>query len=80
MWREIKRVAFTCKSRFCTSCGKIYKDNWVENFVNRIINYKHKHVVFTIPEDIERNIFKGKKITGNIARGIKDQYRRSGCY
>ncbi len=53
---EVKKVAFTCKSRFCTSCGKIYKDIWVENFVNRIVNYKHKHVVFTIPEGM-RDIF-----------------------
>ena len=24
-----KQVPFTCKSRFCTSCGKIYIDKWV---------------------------------------------------
>ena len=24
---ETKKVGFTCKSRFCTSCGKIYVDN-----------------------------------------------------
>jgi len=59
---EIKRVAFTCKSRFCTSCGKIYKDNWVENFVNRIINYKHKHVVFTIPEDMREIFLKERRL------------------
>nr|WP_245161773.1 transposase zinc-binding domain-containing protein [Clostridium beijerinckii] len=24
---EIKKIGFTCKSRFCTSCGKVYVDN-----------------------------------------------------
>lgn len=59
---EIKKVAFTCKSRFCTSCGKIYKDNWVEDFTNRIINYKHKHVVFTIPEDMREIFLRNRKL------------------
>lgn len=59
---EIRKVAFTCKSRFCTSCGKIYKDNWVENFVNRIINYKHKHIVFTIPEDMREIFLRDRKL------------------
>ena len=27
---EIKRVGFTCKSRLCTSCGKVKTDKWHE--------------------------------------------------
>ncbi|MBI3814187.1 MAG: transposase zinc-binding domain-containing protein [Nitrospinae bacterium] len=29
-----KRVPFTCKSRFCTSCGKKYVDKWVDKTVD----------------------------------------------
>ena len=59
---ETKRVAFTCKSRFCPSCGKVYVDNWIEDFVNRIINTKHKHMVFTIPEDMRDIFLRNRKL------------------
>ncbi|WP_238902036.1 MULTISPECIES: transposase [unclassified Clostridium] len=61
---ESKKVAFTCKSRFCTSCGKIYVDNWIENMLGKLINVRHRHIVFTIPEELreifqrERNLLK----------------------
>jgi hypothetical protein len=47
---EEKKVAFTCKSRFCISCGKVYVDNRAENMTNCLIRVKHRHMVFTIPE------------------------------
>ena len=25
---ETKRVCFSCKSRVCTACGKVYADDW----------------------------------------------------
>lgn len=45
-------VPFTCKSRFCTSCGKLYRDKWAEKLESRLINAPHKHLVFTIPEEL----------------------------
>nr|WP_243122317.1 transposase zinc-binding domain-containing protein [Clostridium septicum] len=40
-----KRIGFTCKSRFCTSCGKIYTDNWIDNMLGNLINVRHRHIV-----------------------------------
>ena len=51
-----KKVGFTCKSRFCTSCGKVYTDRWVQNMLGNLINVRHRHIVFTIPEEL-RNFF-----------------------
>lgn len=48
----IKKIGFTCKSRFCTSCGKIYVDNWVDNMIGNLFNVRHRHIVFTIPEGL----------------------------
>lgn len=47
-----KKVGFTCKSRFCTSCGKVYTDNWIDSMLKTLINVKHRHMVFTIPEEL----------------------------
>ena len=54
---ETKKVSFTCKSRFCTSCGKKYVDEWVNKTVDKIINVAHRHIVFTIPEELRRSVF-----------------------
>ena len=48
----IKKIGFTCKSRFCTSCGKIYTDNWIDNMLGNLINVRHRHIVFTIPKEL----------------------------
>lgn len=49
---ETKRVGFTCKSRLCSSCGKVRIDDWVEDLVSRMARTQHRHVVFTIPEEL----------------------------
>lgn len=50
----LKRRLATCKSRFCTSCGKIYTDNWIDNMLGNLINVKYRHIVFTIPEELRK--------------------------
>lgn len=49
---EEKKVGFTCKSRLCPSCGKAKVDNWSEELCNKIGCGKHRHMVFTIPEEL----------------------------
>lgn len=49
-WNEIKKIGFTWKSRFCTSCGKVYVDNWIDSMLSKIINVRH--IVFTISEEL----------------------------
>jgi hypothetical protein len=39
-----KVVFFTCKSRFCTSCGKVYVDNWVKKMTQEILDTSHRHL------------------------------------
>jgi len=49
---ERKIVPFTCKSRFCPSCGKVYTDKWVEKIANEMVDVPHRHVVLTIAEEL----------------------------
>ncbi len=39
----------TCKSKLCPSCGKIYSEKIANNFLKKMINKKHRHILFTIP-------------------------------
>ncbi|MBN7577317.1 transposase, partial [Clostridium beijerinckii] len=54
----MKKIGFTCKSRFCTSCGKVYVDNWIDSMLLKLINVRHRHIVFTMPEELR--IYFGK--------------------
>lgn len=47
---HIKRVAFSCKSRFCLRCGKVYIDNWVKKMKQSIFaKVEHRHIILTVP-------------------------------
>lgn len=47
---HIKRVAFSCKSRFCLRCGKVYIDNWIKKMKQTIFaKVEHRHIILTVP-------------------------------
>lgn len=41
---------FTCKSRFCASCGKKATDTWMQNAFNRLPRTRWQHITFTMPD------------------------------
>jgi len=47
-----KRVPFTCKSRFCNTCGAKYSKDRALAMSKVLLNAPHRHVVFTIPEKL----------------------------
>lgn len=47
-----KKVPHTCKSRFCSSCGKVAVDNWVQNSISKFPDIEYRHIVFSMPEQL----------------------------
>ena len=47
-----KQVFHTCKSRFCNSCGIKYAKERAIAISSKCINCKHRHLVFTIPQEL----------------------------
>ena len=47
-----KTIHFSCNSRICTRCGKIYADKWAESVANSLFDVTHRHVVMTIAEEL----------------------------
>jgi hypothetical protein len=41
------RVPFSCKTRFCPSCGKVKVDNWVNDITKDILEVPHLHITLT---------------------------------
>ena len=53
----LESIAFTCKSRFCSSCGYKYKNDRVENILQIAYNCQHRQIVFTIPKELRQYFF-----------------------
>ena len=49
---EQVKVAFSCKSRICSRCGKVHADEWSEKQVGRLFNVVHRHITFTVAEEL----------------------------
>lgn len=47
-----KVVPHTCKSRMCSSCGNKYNKQRETSIFSKLFRYKHRHVVFTIAEEL----------------------------
>lgn len=50
---HLKKVPHTCKSRFCSSCGKIAVDNWANKSISKFPDIQYRHIVFTLPEQLQ---------------------------
>jgi hypothetical protein len=49
----VKRVPFSCKSRFCLRCCKVYIDNWVNKMRQSIFaKVEHRHIILTVPSQL----------------------------
>lgn len=56
-----KFIPHTCKSRICTSCGNKYNKQRETSILLKLYNYKHRHIVFTIPKELRIYFRKDRK-------------------
>lgn len=67
-------VLHTCKSRFCSSCDYKYIKARVLNTKKKFIKVKHRHIVFTIPEEL-RNIFlKDRALLNELFNSVNETF------
>jgi len=65
---EVKKVGFRCRSRFCTSCGKGYVDQRAESMTSKLIKVKHRHMVFTISEELREYFRRDRRMLEILPR------------
>lgn len=54
---NLHNVAFSCKSRFCISCGITYAQKWSANLEKSLFDVPHLHIILSLPEGNIRNFF-----------------------
>ena len=62
---ESIRVPHSCKSRICSSCGKLATDRWISSSLSSFPNVSYQHLVFTVPEELRNIILFNRKIMLN---------------
>jgi hypothetical protein len=70
-----KKVCFSCKSRFCPTCGKKATDQWVMKQRQTLPDTEWQHITFTLPDSLwylfNRNRFLLRHLSRLAARVIK---------
>ena len=79
-----KIVPHTCKSRMCSSCGNKYNKQRSTSIFSKLFKCKHRHVVFTIPDELRvyfrqdrkrfNLLFKASSIT--VKFWFKEKYKK----
>ena len=78
--RHSIRVPHTCKSRFCSSCGKKATDQWIAKNIEILPKTTWQHITFTLPSEfwplfwLNRDLM---NILPPIAAGIIKNYAAS---
>lgn len=78
-----KIAPHTYKSRMCSSCGNKYNKQRSISIFSKLFKCNHRHVVFTMPEDLRIYFRKDRKrfnylfkaFSININYGIKEKYK-----
>jgi hypothetical protein len=57
-----RRIAFSCKSGFCLSCGKVYGDKVVSQVSKTLhVGVSYRHIVLTVPEQLREIFYQRRK-------------------
>jgi len=62
------RVPFTCKSRFCPSCGKKRTDQWIAQQLEVLPHTEWQHITFTMPGELWELFARNRMLLGQLSR------------
>lgn len=68
---ELKWVPFTCMSRICSHCGKLHSESWGNAVMSRYLDVPHRHVIFTLPEELWVYVRKYPKLVDAMFQAMK---------
>jgi lipoprotein-anchoring transpeptidase ErfK/SrfK len=67
--KEEKKVAFSCKSCFCLSCGKVYTDQWARRIEAILFSgVAYRHTVLTIPDELRDYFYRHAELLSELMR------------
>src|SRR5712691_6480972 len=61
-------VCFTCKSRFCPTCGKARAAQAATNAQSRLLNVRHRHLPFSVLAELLTKLFQHRTLLAAAAQ------------
>ena len=62
------RVCFSCKNRFCPTCGIARAQEAAANAQGRLLNVMHRHLTFSVPAELRAILFADRKLLSIVAK------------
>lgn len=70
---EVERIVpHSCKSRFCSSCGKVMVDEWIEEAWSKFLDVPYRHIVWTIPDSLWNVFLWDRKLLDILFDGARE--------
>lgn len=63
-----KKVFHTCKSRFCSSCGKKSTEEWIAKNLAILPQTPWQHITFTLPQELREFFWLNRQLLNHIAK------------
>lgn len=78
-------LPFTCKSKFCPSCGVVYAEKWAHSLQEQLFNVQHLHITFSLPTGFIRDFFfkynyKLRELADAAYSAIKYTFKKMGIH
>lgn len=67
----------SCKHRFCAKCGNADTNQWAASTLSKLINFKHHHVVTTLPKELRPLAKMNQNLLFNLLFKISAEILRS---
>jgi hypothetical protein len=61
-------VCFSCKSRFCPTCGPARAAEAAAQVQGRLLNVRHRHLTFAVPAELRPLLFRDRRLLAIVAR------------
>jgi hypothetical protein len=62
------KLCFSCKSRFCASCGVARAQEAAANAQARLLNVAHRHLTFSVPAELRPVLFARRDLLAVVAK------------
>lgn len=69
---NLKFVPFSCKSRFCPSCGNTYNQKRAFRMSCKLVSCNHRHCVFTIPQELRIFFLNDHSLLNCLFHSVRD--------
>ena len=63
---QVCHVPISCKSRFCSVCGKVQSDRWAAEMNRMFPNCPYYHITFTVPSQFRELLFEKRGLLNAV--------------